>query len=100
MNHKYILCKNPVQLDTLAIVQYIHKTTGVFWAPSLIYERQHPVPSGTALPCIIETTIDGDVLHAGFDACVRFYERGSGIDDIVAKAEAFKLDHPNYCIHA
>ena len=86
----YTLFKNPVQLDTLAIVQYA-KACGKDVTPMLTIERNHPL-SITALPAIQ----CGSEQYVGIDECVRFYEIHTGIDDILQKALIWKDVNPHF----
>lgn len=93
----YTLHKHPVQLDTLAIVQYLH-SSGVRAEPARCVERCHP-EWVTELPAIeVDATSERFV---GLDACVRFYERASGeAEGMLARALAFKAARPEYRVHA
>jgi hypothetical protein len=90
----YILYKNPIQLDTLAIVQYLH-SLGCNAQPRLCIERGHPAWV-TELPSI-ETS--GGQRYIGFDQCIQFYESLSGRSDLLADALAFKDKHRYFRIH-
>jgi hypothetical protein len=92
MSPQYILHKNPVQMDTLAVVQYLH-CAGRPCTPFGCVERGHP-EWATELPCI-ETV---DERCVGLDACVRFWERVSGVAGLMEKALAFKEACPEYRI--
>jgi hypothetical protein len=94
--HQYTLYKNPIQLDTLAIVQYLH-SLGVRADPSRCIERCHPAWV-TQLPTILDhVTFE---MFEGLRECERFYERISGRGPgLLLEALAFKAAHPEYRIH-
>ena len=92
---QYTLFKNPVQLDTLAIVQYLH-SCGVQAEPAQCIERCHPAWV-TQLPSIEDHTTGERFV--GLIECERFYERLSGKGPgLLTRALAFKADHPEYRI--
>jgi hypothetical protein len=89
----YILYKNPIQLDTLYIVQYLYYM-GVNLIPKNCIERNHPnwvseFPS-------IETS-NGDK-YIGLESCIAFYEKHSGMTNLYNKSKEFKEFNPKYCI--
>lgn len=86
---KYALCKNPVQLDTLNIVRYLH-SIGVEARPSVVYERNHPAWA-TCLPAVLD--LDTTMRHCGFDAVVRYLEDRSGVCDLALKPAVFDSDY-------
>jgi hypothetical protein len=88
----YALYKNPMQLDTLAIVQYLHYKK-ISLRPTVIFERNFP-ENVTELPTIISRGI----VYSGLGGCIRFYENMTGIDDIYEKAIKFKIANPKYTI--
>ena len=88
----YTLYKNPIQPDTLDIVQYL-ASLGVNLQPSSIIERGHP-PEVLPLPSIVDT--EKMLLYRGLEGCVQFYEDQSGIQGILQKARLFKAKNPNY----
>jgi len=79
----YILYKNPIQLDTLSIVQYLHYK-GILFLPNCIIERNYP-PSVTQLPTIYYK----NQYYCGINECIELYENISGIDNILEKARKF-----------
>jgi hypothetical protein len=64
----YILYKNPIQLDTLQIVRYLHYTKKEI--PSCCIERNWP-PIITELPAIFDHNTNK--FYIGFDKCVEFW---------------------------
>jgi hypothetical protein len=90
----YILYKNPIQLDTLHIVQYLH-SIGINIIPKYCIERNHP-EWVTELPSIETST---GQKYIGMDSCIHFYTRGSNIENIVEKTEIFIKKHPEYRIN-
>lgn len=90
----YTLYKEPVQLETLAIVQYLHHC-GISLLPSRVIKRCHP-PELLPLPSIVEH--DSGTVYRGLDGCVRFYEAATGIGNVLSKALVFKQQHPDYRI--
>ena len=93
---QYTLFKNPVQLDTLAIVQYLH-SCGVKAEPSRCIERCHPAWV-TQLPSIEDDTTGERFV--GLLECVHFYERLSDRSpNLLTHALAFRAEHPEYRIH-
>ena len=91
----YILYKNPVQLDTLAIVQYL-SFLGQPCLPSQIIERNHPAWV-TDLPSILAD--DGKV-YIGLRECEQYYCKTSGESNLLDRAVAFKTNNPNYRVNA
>ena len=89
----YTLCKNPVQVDTLAAVRYLH-SQGFDARPAVVYERHHP-SWGTPLPSARDH--DTGETYCGFDAVIGYLERCFGITDLAKKAASF--DHVNYSIN-
>ena len=92
---KYILYKQPVQLETLCVVQYLH-SIGIEMLPLRCVERNHPAWA-RVLPSIADDR--GDV-HVGMAACIAYYERRSGVEGLLAKAQAFKAARPDYRVRA
>ena len=88
----YTLYKNPVQLDTLYIVQYLHSKNIIF-LPSIIIERNYP-QFVTELPTIIYK----NKIYNGLVENISLYETISGIDNILEKAIEFKNQNPKYTI--
>lgn len=72
----YTLYKQPIQLETLAIVRYLH-AMGVDARPAAIIERMHPAWV-TELPAI--ETARGE-RFVSLRACCEYYERVAGIDE-------------------
>jgi hypothetical protein len=93
--YRHIIYKNPVQLDTLAIMQYMH-SQGIDMKPLQIIERQYPYWV-TQLPSIYD--VDNSQQLVGFENCVQYYERVSGISDLLNKATEFKACNPTYRIN-
>ena len=91
----YLLYKQPVQPETLCIVQYLN-SIGSGMLPRICIERNHP-PWAKALPSIADER--GDV-HVGLDACVAYYERRSGVVGLLAKSRAFKDARPDYRVRS
>lgn len=88
----YVLHKQALQLDTLAVVQFLHHV-GRPCTPYACVERNHPdwvyeLPS-------IETV---NRRYVGIGECVRFWEKASGISDLLDQAVSFKDRHPAYTI--
>ena len=88
----YILYKNPIQLDTLYIVQYLHHKN-IMFLPSIIIERNYP-PFVTELPTINYK----NKIYKGLEEVILLYENISGIDKILEKAIEFKNQNPKYTI--
>ncbi len=74
---KYVLYKNPIQLDTLACVQYLF-SKGIDARPSYIVERNYPTFC-TDLPTI--KSENGDC-YIGLFQCLGFYKEQSGLESI------------------
>lgn len=93
----YDLYKHPVQLDMLAIVQYLHYIGHTDSRARLIVERNHPRDVVNSLPTIRE--VQTGTVHNGLDACVHFFERSvGGLMDLAASARDFKISHPHFRI--
>lgn len=88
----YILYKNPIQLETLYIVQYLHYNK-INLLPQSIIERNHP-QFISQLPSIVHN----NKLYSGLDEVVKFYEDYSGINNLLEKANKFKKQNPKYAI--
>jgi hypothetical protein len=91
----YILYKNPIQTDTLNIVQYLY-FLGIPIIPKHCIERNHP-NWAFSLPSIETETNDK---YIGFDECIKFYEKESGIDNLYYKALIFKINNPSFRINS
>ena len=89
---QYILYKQPIQLETLNIVQYLHNQL-MNLLPSVIFERNYP-PHITDLPAI-QTPKE---LYLGIDRVVYFYGKQSGITNLLQKATYWKTQNPKYTI--
>ena len=88
----YTLYKNPIQLETLYIVQYLHYKN-IMFLPSIIIERNYP-QFVTELPTINYKNKN----YNGLVEIISLYENISGIDNILEKAIEFKVQHPKYTI--
>ena len=88
----YTLYKNPIQLDTLYIVQYLHYKN-IMFLPSIIIERNYP-QFVTELPTINYKNKN----YNGLVEIISLYENISGIDNILEKAIEFKNQNPKYTI--
>ena len=88
----YTLYKNPIQFDTLYIVQYLHYNK-ISFLPSSIIERNYP-HFVTNLPTIIYD----NCIYSGLTEIISLYEKISGIDNILEKALEFKKQNPKYTI--
>ena len=88
----YTLYKNPIQLETLYIVQYLHYKN-IMFLPSIIIERNYP-QFVTELPTINYK----NKIYNGLVEIISLYENISGIDNILEKAIEFKVQHPKYTI--
>lgn len=94
MKCRYTLYKNPIQTDTLAIVQYLYHND-IFMLPTVIIEKNHP--HGIELPAIYDHLCNE--LYEGIDECVRFYETYTGMTGTLDAALAFKAAHPDFHIY-
>lgn len=88
---KYILYKNPVQLDTLAIVHYLFSEKNIDLSPHVIFERNHP-NWVSSIPSILYD----DEKFIGLSECIRFYEKYSGITNLLSTALKWKQSNQNY----
>jgi hypothetical protein len=90
----YTLYKNPISFDTLYIVQYLYKNN-IDMRPKIIIERNWP-QEVTELPSIKF----GNELYIGFEQVVDFYQKYSGIQDLVARSKEFReVSHKDYRIN-
>ncbi len=87
----YTLYKEPISLDTLNIVQYLH-AHGIKIIPKYIIERNHGVLLLPSIRC-------NDELYSGLNQVINFYETVSGIDDLLDKSIKWKEQFPNYKIN-
>ncbi len=90
-NKSYILYKQPIQLETLHIVQFLH-VNGIILLPKYIIERNLGV-------AVLPTIIYDNNTYSGLLEVVKFYENTSGISDLLAKARDWKDKNPNYRIN-
>jgi hypothetical protein len=92
----YILYKNPIQNDTLAIVQYIHHQTGQNIGTRVCIERNYPSDI-TELPSIREN----GKIHTGLSECIQYFSQISGLPaaTLYQNSCQFKRDNPEYRIH-
>ena len=88
----YTLYKNPIQLETLYIVQYLH-SKNISFLPSMIIERNYP-EFVTELPTIYYK----NKMYKGLEEVISLYENISGIENILEKAMEFKKQNPKYTI--
>lgn len=88
----YVLYKNPIQINTLYIVQYLHYNK-INFLPSIIIERNYP-HFITELPTIIYN----NNIYSGLNEVVSLYENISGINNILEKSIEFKKQNPKYTI--
>lgn len=91
MSINYILYKEPVSLDTLYIVQYLH-AHGIKLVPKFIIERNHGVK-------VLPTIVCGNNIYSGLQEVIGFYEQISGITDILTKSREWKELNPDYRIN-
>lgn len=89
----YTLYKNAIQLDTLAVVRYLH-SIGCDATPQTIIERNYP-EWVTQLPSI---QLSDGTKYVGLTACLAFWEAQSGQDRLFEKAQQFQRSHPQYRI--
>lgn len=90
----YILYKNPIQLETLAIVRYL-QYSGKPNIPRYCIEINHP-SWVTSLPSVEEYN---GTKHVGLDAVVKYYENKSEISDLLKKSEEFSKKFPDFTIN-
>jgi hypothetical protein len=88
----YILYKNPIQLETLYIVQYLNYNN-IDFLPNIIIEKNYP-NFVKNLPTIYYK----NKFYNGLEEVISLYENISGIDNILQKAIEFKNKHPKYTI--
>jgi len=91
MDYDYVLYKEPVSLDTLHIVQYLH-SNGILLLPKYIIERNHGYK-------VLPTIVCGNKIYAGILEVVKFYENNSGIHNLLSKSREWKLNNSNYRIN-
>lgn len=91
----YILHKNPIQLDTLAIVRFL-QFSGKPCIPKYCIEINHP-SWVTSLPSIEEYN---GKRHIGMNEVVKYYESKTGINDLFKKSEEFSKKFPLYTINS
>ena len=90
----YILYKDPIDLNTLAIVRYLHNIE-IEGTPKHCIERNHNIIG--PLPTIY--CISTDKFYYGFDKCVRYYELNTNIKNLYSKSEEFMKENPSYRIN-
>ncbi len=87
----YTLFKNPIQKDTLAIVQYLQNLGYNFILPAIVIERNHPYWV-TSLPSIATET----ERYVGLKGCVEYYEKATGVENLLEKAIEWKKANEHY----
>jgi hypothetical protein len=92
---EYILYKNPVQMETLSIVQYLH-SEGILFLPKAIFERGYPQEI-SKLPSIYDLT--EKKLYHGIEEVIKYYEKKTKIKKLLKKANDFKVKNPDYKIN-
>jgi len=90
----YTLYKNPIQLDTLAIVRYIYYT-GINLQPTTCIERNYP-ESITEIPSILDHDINQ--IHTGLSNVIKYYEDKTGITNLLEKSLKFAEENPDFKI--
>lgn len=94
----YILYKNPIQYDTLYIVQYLHYL-GINMIPMCCIERNYP-DWVNEMPSIEVVCNDGyNNRYIGLNECISFYEKNSNVENLYNKSYEFKRLNPEYRIH-
>lgn len=94
----YILYKNPIQYDTLYIVQYLHYL-GINIIPTCCIERNHP-SWVNELPSIETISKEKEKeRYVGLNECISFFEKITGIENLYEKSQIFKKLNPEYRIH-
>lgn len=88
---EYTLYKEPISLETLHIVQYLH-ANGIKLLPKYIIERNH----GTN---ILPTIVYGSNVYSGLSNVIKFYENISNIDNLLIKSSEWKLNNSDYRIN-
>jgi len=91
---EYILYKNPIQYDTLYIVQYLHYL-GIILKPQYCIERNYP-SWVTSLPSIYVS--NNDKKYIGLEECIKFFQQESGVNNVLYKSNEFKKLNPEYRI--
>lgn len=86
---QYILYKEPIQTETLHIVQYLHSQEHITLLPIAIIERNHP-PEIKELPTI--ETPRG--LYVGIDRVVQWYEEETVVSNLLQKSKEWKKQNP------
>jgi hypothetical protein len=93
----YTLCKNPIQLDTLHTVQYLH-SQGIDARPAEIYEINHPGWAKHLPAVMVHSTKE---IFEGIQSVIEFLERSTGIADLERKSAHFKTHvNPTYRCNA
>lgn len=92
---EYILYKNPIQMETLSIVQYLY-SEGIIFIPKAIFERSYPSEI-SKLPSIYD--LSEKKLYHGIDEVIKFYEKKTKIKKLLKKANDFKDKNPDYKIN-
>ena len=96
---RYTLYKNPVEIDTLAVVQYL-ASCGVLLCPTCCIERNHP-KWAHRLPSI--KCDDDGKQYVGLDECLEFFALYGTNDEspwvLLQKARKFKEDNPKFRIN-
>lgn len=95
MGCEYVLYKNPIQYETLHIVQYLH-SLGINLCPKYCIECNYP-DWVTIQPSIFVPTTG--TRYIGLQECLMFYENESSICNILEESTKFKKEHPGYRIH-
>lgn len=88
----YVLYKNPIQIETLNIVQYLHYNK-ISFLPHTIIERSHP-----SFVKELPTIVYNNKTYSGLSQVISLYEEISGISNLLEKANEFKKNNPKYTI--
>ncbi len=88
----YTLYKQPISLDTLAMVQYLY-SQNIVLLPKKIIERNYPT-SITELP-----SIDDGTLHIGLQSVINWYENQSNQSNLYSKALLWKSQNKDFRIN-
>jgi hypothetical protein len=92
---RYNLYKQPIQYETLYIVQYLH-SLNIDARPNKIYECNYPA-NIISIPSILD--LDTQILYTGLLECIKYYEIQTKLSDLLNKAIDFNRNNPNYRIN-
>lgn len=91
----YILYKNPIQLDTLDYVRFLHYNN-INATPKYCIERNWGIE---IVPTIKD--LNNKKIYKGLPECIKYYASlaNTPVDEFKKQVQNFKIKNPDYKIH-